>query len=318
MVYRPTPTQTGDLHFTKDDVSIHWDYFGQGEREVCVFMNGLGMLTESWYTSVPQVHPEFDVLLFDYLGQGRSSRRTDIPYLIPKFCEYLVRIMDHLGIEKVHTQGVSYGGFIAADFGRLYQDRLHTQTISGILLTRELSFQMYQDLSLKFYESEDPAIFDIYTRYLYEKIFSEKFLNVIWDKLEKMRTKFFENYKKDISCLARLTQAQDPFFENIEENLAGYQAVETPTLVLAGEYDRAIPLWMQRKLVDIFPNSKLIVFPACGHLTYFEEPQLFWSNLKALARVKSVDYEMPIDAPQLQIIPSPGDSSLSASPPVIN
>ena len=294
MVYRPTPTRTGDLVVSDEDVSIHWDYFGEGEREVMVFMNGLGMLTESWYTSVPRVHPEFDVLLFDYLGQGKSSR-VDRPYSIPKLCEYLARIMDSIGIDRVHTQGVSYGGFIAADFGRLYQDRLHTQTISGILLTRELTFQMYQDLSLRFYAG-DASHFDLYTRYLYEKIFSEKFLRVIFPKLEKMRLKFYENYKDDVRCLARLTEAQDPFFDGLEDNEAGYRAVRTPTLILAGEYDRAIPLWMQEKLADIYPNNKMMVFPACGHLTYFEEPDLFWENMKALARAKSVHYGLDVSA----------------------
>jgi len=288
MVHRATPDRTGDLTIPRDDVSIHWDYFGQGDREVMVFMNGLGMLTESWYTSVPNVHPEFDVLLFDYLGQGKSSR-VDKPYSIPRFCEYLSRIMDALDIEKIHTQGVSYGGFVAADFGRLFPDRLHTQTLSGILLTRELSFQMYQDLSLEFY-SRDGDAFDIYTRYLYEKIFSEKFLKIIYPKLEKMRRKFYENYKEDVRCLARLTEAQDPFFDEIERNSEGYRSVAAPTLILSGQYDRAIPLWMQEKLAEIYPNSKLIVFEECGHLTYFEEPELFWTNMKALARAKSVEY----------------------------
>ena len=67
-----------------------------------------------------------------------------------------------MDIDKVHPIGVSYGGFIAADLGRLYQDRLHTLTLSGILLTRETQFQMYHDLSLMFYRQPEPA-FELYT-----------------------------------------------------------------------------------------------------------------------------------------------------------
>jgi pimeloyl-ACP methyl ester carboxylesterase len=278
------------LDVPEDDVRIYWDYFGQGDREAVVFMNGLAMLTESWYTSVPRVHPEFDVLLFDYPGQGKSTRE-DVPYSIPKFCEYLARIMDGLGIDRVHTQGVSYGGFVCAEFGRLFRDRLLTQTLSGILLSRTHTFQMYQDLSLRFYALGEPG-FDLYTRYLYEKIFSEKFLGRIHTKIEKMRAKFYENYRRDIRCLVRLTEAQDPFFASLEEKLEGYRAVTAPTLVVAGELDRAIPLWAQKELAEIYPQSRLLVLPECGHLTYFEEPEVFWSSLKELARRKSVDFAL--------------------------
>jgi len=290
VVERATPSRSGYLEVVEDGQRIHWDYFGRGEREVFVFMNGLAMLTESWYTSVPRVHPEFDVLLFDYPGQGKSTR-ADVPYSIPRFCEYLARIMDDLGIDRVHTQGVSYGGFVCADFGRLFPDRVLTQTLSGILLSSTHTFQMYQDLSLRCYALGETG-FDLYTRYLYEKIFSEKLLARIHSKIEKMRAKFYQNYCSDIRCLIRLTEAQDPFFEALDANLDGYRSVAAPTLIVAGELDRAIPLWAQAELADIYPRSKLLVLPECGHLTYFEEPDVFWGNLKELARCKSVDYAL--------------------------
>jgi len=61
---------------------------------------------------------------------------------------------------------------------------------------------------------------------------------------------------------------------------------------VAGELDRAIPLWAQAQLADIFPHSKLLVLPECGHLTYFEEPDVFWENLKELARTKSAEFAL--------------------------
>ncbi|NIN72368.1 MAG: alpha/beta fold hydrolase, partial [Gemmatimonadetes bacterium] len=66
--------------------------------------------------------------------QGDSSC-PDEPHFVPDFCDYLTGILDHLGIERIHVMGISYGGFIALDYGRLYQERLHTLTLSGILLS---------------------------------------------------------------------------------------------------------------------------------------------------------------------------------------
>jgi len=245
---------------------------------------------------VPNVYPEFDVLLYDYRGQGKSTR-DDVPYYISEFANYCARIMDMLKIDKVHTQGVSYGGFITADFGRLHPDRLHTQTLSGILLTEMLMFQpWYQEISLTFYRKglRDPEVFDLYTRYLYEKTFSEKFLkNLTTERVERMRKKFFENYRDSINALIRLTEAQNPFFENIRKNgSGGYRNVKAPTLLLVGEYDRAVPIWMQEPLLDLYSNSKMIIIHGCGHITYFEEPEIFWENFRTLARKKTVNYEL--------------------------
>ena len=285
------PDKTGTVNVENGTRRIYWEYFGNGESEVVVLLNGLAMLTKSWYRTVPFLHPEYDILLYDYFGQGQSSQE-DEPYFIPRLADYLIRVMDTLGIEKIHPIGVSYGGFIAADLGRLHQDRLHTLTLSGILLTRETNFQMYQDLSLRFYHEPEPA-FDIYTQYLYEKIFGEEFATRIHGQaMETGRQKFHDRYKDRKYCLVRLTEAQDPFFETIDEDPDAYRNIMTPTLVLTGEQDRAIPPWQQEKLKSILPNSRQVFLPGCGHMTYMERPDIFWPTVREFFSVKSVDFDI--------------------------
>jgi len=282
---RLTPNRTGFTLVENGTRHIYWEYFGQGEREVVVLLNGLAMATPSWYRSVSDLQPDFDVLLYDYLGQGKSSQE-DEPYYISHFAEYLIRIMDELGIDRVHPVGVSYGGFIAADLGRLFQDRLHTLTLSGILLTREAQFQMYQDLSLLFYRSPDPA-FEIYTHYLYEKTFGEAFARRVYgDRLERMRVGFYEAYHGREYCLTRITEAQNPFFANIDNDPEAYRHIHTPTLILTGDQDRAIPPWQQAKLLDILPNARQIMLPGSGHMVYMERPDIFWPTLRRLFKAK--------------------------------
>ncbi len=286
---RIAPDRSGTIQVEAGTRQIYWEYFGQGEKEVVVFLNGLAMLTRSWYRTLPFLYPEYDVLLYDYFGQGGSSQE-DEPYFISKFADYLVAAMDEISIDRIHPIGVSYGGFIAAELGRLHQDRLHTLTLSGILLTRETQFQMYQDISLRFYRAPEPA-FDIYTQYLYEKIFGEKLARKIYGPaMEDGRLKFYDRYKDRKYCLIRLTEAQDPFFENIDRDPDAYRKVMTPTLILTGEQDRAIPPWQQVKLVDILPNCRQIMLPECGHMTYMERPDIFWPTLRKFFPAKSTEF----------------------------
>jgi len=244
------------------------------------------MHTRAWYSFLPRLLDEFDVLLYDYPGQGQSTRE-DRPCFIPRLGDYLAGIADGLRIERLHVAGISYGGFVALDFARLHQDRLATLTLSGILLSHETLFQMYQDLSLRFYRGS-LELFEMYTHYLYEKIFGEAFARGCYANLEPMRARFYDRYKDSRHCLVRLTEAQDPFFGELDANLAGYRTIATPTLIMAGAEDRAIPPAVQRKICGILPNTRFEVVEDCGHCVYIERPDVFFGHIKAFAGRRSV------------------------------
>ena len=243
------------------------------------------MSTKSWYRFLPYLLDEYDVLLHDYLGQGKSSCE-DEAYFIPSFCDHLGCILDGLRIPGIHLLGLSYGGFIALDFARLYQERLLTLTLSGILLSHEELFKRYQDLSLRFYRSGAMG-FELYTYYMYEKIFGESFLRRAEPHVEKMRHNFHNHYKDRVHCLIRLTEAQNPFFAGLDHNLSGYQAIKTPTLILTGAEDRVILPQVQQKMGEILPNAHFELIEYAGHVVYLEQPETFFERLKWFMRARN-------------------------------
>jgi 3-oxoadipate enol-lactonase len=287
MAAQAQPTRSGFVH--ADGHDIWYEYFGNGDREAVALLNGLAMSTRAWYAFLPLLQPEYDVLLYDYLGQGESSK-PDEPYSITRIAQYLTMVMDELGVEKIHSMGISYGGFIAIEHARQFWQRLHTLTLSGIILSREELFEQYEAISLRFYR-EGPERFDLYTEYMYEKIFGEPFVRrVTRAGLEPMRQRFNDRYKNDVHCLIRLTEAQEEYFGSLDDRMPEYRAVATPTLIMPGAQDRAIPLWAQKKMIDIFPNSRWELIPDAGHVVYLERPDVFFPTLKAFMRAKSCDF----------------------------
>lgn len=273
---RIVPTQSDFIR--TDDRNIYWEYYGQKQRKTVCLLNGLAMSTQSWQSFLSFLLDKHNVLLFDYLGQGKSSCE-DEPYNIPSFSGHLRLILDTLNLDKIHLMGISYGGFIAFEFARLYPERLHTLTLSGILLTHEVLFQLYQELSLRFYRS-GPEGFDLYTHYMYEKIFGESFVRSTREHLESMREKFHKRYKDRVYCLIRLTEAQIPFFEQLDANLEGYRSIAVPTLIIVGAEDRVILPDVQRKICGILPNARFKTIPDAGHVVYLEKPDAFFGELK--------------------------------------
>jgi 3-oxoadipate enol-lactonase len=284
------PTRAGFVH--PDGRDIWYEYFGEGDREAVVLLNGLAMSTKAWYTFLPLMLPEFDVLLFDYLGQGESSK-PDEPYSITRTAAALTEIMDDVGLAKVHSMGISYGGFIAIEHARLFWPRLHTLTLSGIILSREELFEMYEAMSLRFYRG-GPELFGLYTHYLYEKIFGESFVRAVTrEGLDPMRQRFEDRYKHDIHCLVRLTEAQAEYFESLDARMPEYRAIATPTLIMPGAQDRCIPLWAQARMLDVFPRSRWHPIADAGHVVYLEQPEVFFGTLMSFMRAKSLDFTRP-------------------------
>jgi pimeloyl-ACP methyl ester carboxylesterase len=160
------------------------------------------------------------------------------------------------------------------DFASLYQERLHTMTLSGILLSHEKLFQMYQDISLRFYRGSEEA-FALYTHYMYEKIFGEDFAAAIPpEQMEVMRQRFYDRYVGARHCLIRLTEAQDPFFAALDANLPGYRAIATPTLmIVAAELDGFIPLERTRTLAEGIRGARFVIIEGAGHAVVVEQAQ---------------------------------------------
>lgn len=269
-----------------DEHTLYWELFGDGSREIVCLLNGLAMQTPAWHGFLPRLRPDYDVLLWDYPGQGRSST-ADVPYQLDRIASYLARILDRIGAERVHLVGISYGGFVALEFARQFQERLHTLAVSGILLSRETLFDVYEQLSLRFYAG-GPEAFELYTHYMYEKIFGEAFVASVGERFETMRLNFFERYKDRTAALVRLTRAQDPFFDALESRMDEYRAIATPTLVLAAEDDRVISPKVQRKIASILPNARFELIPDAGHVAYLEQPERFFGALRDLFSAKFV------------------------------
>lgn len=53
----------------------------------------------------------------------------------------------------------------------------------------------------------------------------------------------------------------------------GLARIRCPTLVLCGHEDQATPVEVHREMAADIPNARLVVVPACGHLSPLERPE---------------------------------------------
>ncbi|HET6879355.1 MAG TPA: alpha/beta hydrolase [Pirellulales bacterium] len=110
-------------------------YIVQGEGEPVILIHG-------WRSSagINWVLPgtsgalakEFQVVAFDIRGHGKSDKPAEEGAYGPELVEDVMRLMDHLKIEKAHIVGYSMGGMIAANFVVRHPDRVRSLTLGGM------------------------------------------------------------------------------------------------------------------------------------------------------------------------------------------
>ena len=123
------PVQTLDV----DGVKIA--YIVQGEGEPVILIHGwLSSAGINWVLpgTSGALAKEFQVVALDIRGHGKSDKPTEEEAYGPELVEDVVRLMDHLKIEKAHIVGYSMGGIIAANFVVRHPDRVRSCTLGGM------------------------------------------------------------------------------------------------------------------------------------------------------------------------------------------
>src|SRR5690349_16581736 len=83
-----------------------------------------------WQPLVPLLAGEYRVVRFDARGCGETTKTPPgDAYVLSRFVDDAMGLMDALGIERVHWVGESSGGIIGMLAALMHPERLHTLTL---------------------------------------------------------------------------------------------------------------------------------------------------------------------------------------------
>lgn len=99
-------------HVQLSEVDLYFELSGVPDAPVVVLSNSLGTDLHLWDRVAPRIEKRHRVLRYDTRGHGRSS----VPpgeYTLGDLSNDVLRLLDHLSIEKAGVCGVSLGGLTA-------------------------------------------------------------------------------------------------------------------------------------------------------------------------------------------------------------
>jgi poly(3-hydroxyalkanoate) depolymerase len=227
-----------------------------------LLLSGIGAHIDMWRPLERLLHGR-EVIAFDAPGTGESAR-TSRPLRMAGFATIVRDLLDVLELDRVDVLGVSFGGALAQQFARQYPERARRL----VLCATSPGFVGVPPKPL-------PALFLMSpARYYHPALFRFMLPRIVGGKTAR-----------DPEALAaqagpRLSRPPDPLGYMFQMYAAsGWTSIHwlhkltQPTLVLAGEDDRAIPLANARLLAKRIPDAQLHVVKDGGHLFVLDEPE---------------------------------------------
>ncbi len=96
-------------NFTKGDVTLHYQTFGDKANPALIFSNSLGTDHTMWQPQIDALKDKFYIIAYDTRGHGQSSA-PDKPFSIDELGQDVADLLTHLGVDKANFCGISMGG----------------------------------------------------------------------------------------------------------------------------------------------------------------------------------------------------------------
>ncbi len=253
--------------FEHKGISLYYEVKGDPNgKESIAFLNGVMASASSWALLYPIFERMgYRVILHDFKGQMKSDKPAG-PYSFAEHCAEAKALFEHLGVEKIHLVGTSYGGEVAMKFAILYPEMV--KSISVIDSVSEL----------------DPVLegFVLGWKILCDTKNGETFF---WGMAPSIYgPDFIANNQEMLTRRAKALNDVDPSYLEGQKILYDTFApdvhmteelpkIQCPALILCGTEDILKPPKFSQIIADMIPNAEYLTIPCCGHVAIFEKPK---------------------------------------------
>lgn len=242
-----------------------YDLTGPEGAPVVVLIHGLGLTRATWTDHIPAFADRFRVLTYDLCGHGDSALPKETPSLTV-LSDQILRLLDHLGIERAALVGFSLGGMINRRFAMDHPDMATALVIQNSPHERSPEAQALVEQRARDTGAGGPAatIDETVRRW-----FTPGFLADHPDRVNWVRDTVLAN-DPDTYTGHRYVLAA-----GVTELIRPDPPITHPTLVMTCENDTGSTPAMSNAIASEIAGAQTIIVPGLQHLGLLERPELF-------------------------------------------
>lgn len=243
---------------------------GHGEQTV-VLANGTSGHIEAWTHNIAALAGAgYRVVGYDYPGHGWTTL-TDHDLEIPEYEEHLLKLLDALGLDRVHLAGESLGGWIAIKFAVHHPERLLTVILSapGGRVVGEQQVDKLQSVSVQ--AVAEPTLENVRRRL--EVVIHDP--AKITDELARVRQAIYSRDGFDTSMrhISVLRQPEPRLRNRVTDE--DYTAIGVPALLVWTDNEPTGGPEVGEQLAALIPDGEYLLVRNAAHWPQWEDPATF-------------------------------------------
>ena len=275
----PAALAPGEARLAVDGGRIWYRVVGSGSATPAILLHGGPGYSSFYMRSLEALSADRPLVRYDQLGGGKSDRITDTAkFNIAHFVRELDSLRSHLGYDKVHIVGHSWGTILGVEYYRAHPEHVASLTLmspaldipawerNAKRLVKTLPDSAQKAIATREAEKNftapdyQAALGDFYGRYVWRRPVQAEL-----DSLMATVNEGIYNYM------------QGPSEFTITGTLKQYDAtpflksVKVPVLFTVGEFDEADPPTVKRH-AQMTPGAKYAVIPNAAHIVQWDNP----------------------------------------------
>lgn len=260
--------------------TIHYHDVGQGPPVVFLHFWGPGSTAWiAWHKVLPLLAAHFRCIAVDSPNYAKTGPMYSDSSLYFMQADTAAAVMDALGIEKAAIVGASQGGQSALTFAGKYPDRMeklvlggnHLGTIGGDYLVGNPN---EEGIRVAYPALADPRPENM--RPYLELCVVDK--SLITDEL----IAYLIDHHKGRPDLAEARAKMN--YGPRHDLTADMMGIKVPTAIIWGRNDRTCGVEIGLRVLNLVPNSRIIILRDTGHWAPFEKPKEYAGHLLAFLK----------------------------------
>ncbi|ACK71532.1 alpha/beta hydrolase fold protein [Gloeothece citriformis PCC 7424] len=249
-------------------------------KSVMVFVHGWGGSARYWDKIARKLSQDFDCLLYDLRGFGRSrlpQTPLNLTYELEEYAIDLAALLDALNLERIYLHSHSMGASVGALFVDLYPERVERAILvcNGIFEYDEKAFSAFHKFGKYVVLFRYPWFLKIPFA---DRLFMARFLHR--DIAKDERRNFLEDF-----ILADYEAALGTIYTSVSKKAVEimpqkFAQLKVPTLLISGEKDIIIPAAMGRQAAALNPHIEYVEIPKTGHFPMLEDSETYLKEVE--------------------------------------
>ncbi len=237
-------------------------YVDVGKGPAVVLLHGFASSLDTWDGVVPVLSKSHRVIALDLKGFGWTDRPPG-DYSPRAEAKLVFDLLSQRGVDKVAVVAHSWGCAVA-----LAMALAHPERVTRLALYDAWVYEQQLPSTFQWARADGlgEVLFDLY----YKQLPGEKMSAAFYDQ-RYVTQQLVDQVKAALdrpgTTAAALAAVRGQRFYAVQGR---YKKIAQPVLLLWGRDDRVAPIQVANRLLRDLPDSKLIVYPRCGHFPMIE------------------------------------------------